>query len=88
MVIVGTLLHNSPDPRACSPVTNSVHNYEWVALRLSASLALQRNADRAPSTTSTSLPTELAANPLGGELFERKSRQAVDLRFGKKLAAK
>jgi len=51
-------------------------------------VALQRNADRAPSTTSTSLPTELAANPLGGELFERKSRQAVDLRFGKKLAAK
>ena len=50
--------------------------------------ALQRNADRAPSTTSSSPPTELAANPLGGELFERKSRQATDLMFGQKLAAK
>jgi hypothetical protein len=50
--------------------------------------ALQRNAERAPPTTSTSPPSELAANPLGGELFERKSRQAKDLMFGKKLAAK
>ena len=36
----------------------------------------------------TSPPSELAANPLGGELFELKSHQAMDLRVGKKLAAK
>ena len=49
---------------------------------------LQRKADRACPTTSTSPPSELAANPLCGELFELKSHQAMDLRVVKKLAAK
>jgi len=50
--------------------------------------ALQRNYDLAPPITSTSPPSELAANPLGGELNERKSIQVRDLRLRKKLTAK
>jgi hypothetical protein len=56
--------------------------------RVSGIWALQRNADRAPQTTSTSPPSELAANRLGGELYERKSHCPQDLRLRNKLAAK
>jgi hypothetical protein len=55
---------------------------------MSGSSALQRNSNLAPPMHSTSPPSELAAKPLGGELFERKSLQAHDLGSGKKLAAK
>src|SRR6516164_11525905 len=45
-------------------------------------------SDLSPQTTSTSPPSELAANRLGGELCERKSHRPRHLRFRNKLAAK
>src|SRR6516164_6221786 len=51
-------------------------------------VAMTAHRLRQTMAANTSPPSDLAANPFGGELFERKSIQMQYLRLRKKLAAK